>query len=83
MEHAEKVSHDGEQKQKLVIEAYKDLVDARAASQDDRLKALPVIPIATIITIIEAFVYATKTAIAINKETNLFTKIKEWFKNLF
>ena len=83
MEQAEKMSNDGEQKKQIVLQAYSELVDARAASPDDRLKALPVVPMSTIITIINAFIYASKTLIAINKETGIFNKVKDWFRKVF
>jgi len=82
MESAERLSNNGDEKKELVIKAYTELT-SEAQAGDGRLKLLPVIPIGSIITIIEAFIYATKTVVEINKKTGIFDKIKDFFTNLF
>lgn len=78
MEQAEKLSKDGEEKKNLVIASYVNLL-----SNDEGERRLKVMSIDTIIVIINAFVYITKTGIEINKRTNFIQKIKDFIKNLF
>lgn len=75
MEQAERLSADGPTKKKMVIEAYVKLNSVDANVQ----RTYSMIPLNTIEMIIDALVFASNTAISINKKTGCFAKVKSWF----
>lgn len=75
MERAEQLSTDGDVKKQMVIEAFVKLHESDPTSQ----RTFQAIPLNSISLIIDAIVYATKTAIAINKRTGCFDKFKQMF----
>lgn len=83
MERAEQLSHDGEKKKEMVIESYIKLANQQSGDDSDRLKLIPIVPIDTIVLIIEAFIFISKTAVSINEKTGVWLKVKNFFKNLF
>jgi hypothetical protein len=75
MERAERLSTDGPTKKQMTMEAYVHLV-----SSDKRYQqTYSMIPLATIELIIEALIYASKTAVAVNKKTGCITALKGLF----
>jgi len=82
MEQAEKQTTDGEKKKDMVVETYVKLL-SQDEKEDGEQKRLKMIPINTIVLIINAFVYITKTGIEINKKTNAWEKVKEFFSKIF
>jgi hypothetical protein len=76
MERAEQLSNDGDEKKKLVMEAYVKLNSEESAGR------YKLIPLNSIELIIDALVYASKTAISINQSTGCFDKIKGWISKL-
>ena len=87
MEKAEKLSSVGQQKQALVVQSYMKLASDQpknsTASGEPLKVAIPVIPVDTIVSIINAIVYISKTAISINDQTGIVTKMKSCFTSIF
>lgn len=73
MERAEVLSPSGPQKKQLVLQSYNRLSQA----SDSPFRAIPV---TTVAAIIEAIIYATTTAIAVNKKTGCWEKFMALFK---
>lgn len=77
MERAERLTSNGEEKKRLVNEAYVNMVNDDA----QRLPQLySTVSLDTINTIVEAFIYVTKTAISVNKSTNCWSAFTSLFK---
>lgn len=75
MERAERLSPNGAEKKKMVIEAFVNLNNS-----DSRVeKTYSMIPLNSIELIIDALIFASNTAISINKKTGCFDKVKAWF----
>ena len=71
MNYAEKLSPNGPEKKRLVLEAYTKL----AAEDSANRGTYGVIPITTVELIIDTLIYASKTAIEYNKSTNFLSKL--------
>jgi len=73
MERSERTKLDGRAKKDLVVKSYVDLVNGDS-------QKYKMIPLNTIEMVIEALIYASKTAIAINEKTGCISMIKALFK---
>lgn len=75
MEAAEKISNDGPTKKHLVLESY-----AKVAAANAHPGTYSAIPITTIELIIDAFIYASKSVMEFNQQTNCWSSFMALFK---